>query len=198
MIYIYGAGGHGKVALHTLIQSGKQVNNFIDDDACGQLCGISIRPHTELQDLYSGTIHFAIGDNTIRSHLQTQWHNIGVLAETATHPNAIIYSSANIGLGCLVAAGSVIGPDTHIGDGCIINHNAVVDHDCNIGNFCHIAPTAALGGNVSIGEKCLIGAGATILPLLTIGHNVTVGAGAVVTHNLPNDCTVVGCPARPK
>lgn len=199
MICIYGAGGHGKVALHTLTQSGKQVRNFIDDDASGQLCGIPIisLSHTQLQKLRPDSVHFAIGNNAIRSHLQTHLHNMGILSETAIHPHSIVYSSASIGLGSLVAAGSIIGPDTHIGDGCIINHNAVVDHDCIIGNFCHIAPAATLGGNISIGEQCLIGAGATILPFLTIGRNVTVGAGAVVTRSLPDNCTVVGCPAQP-
>ncbi|UJS26660.1 hypothetical protein [Thiothrix winogradskyi] len=41
-IYIYGAGGHGKVAFHTLTQSGTQVENFIDDKARGRLCGLPI------------------------------------------------------------------------------------------------------------------------------------------------------------
>lgn len=198
LLYIYGAGGHGKVAFHTLTQSGKSVENFIDDKARGELCGISILSPSQLQELYSYTIHFAIGNNAIRRCLQRQWHSVGILPQTAIHPRATIYPSAKIGLGSLITAGTIIGPDTFIGDGCIINHNAVVDHDCVIGDFCHIAPTVTLGGGVTLGRECLIGAGATILPYLTIGHNVTVGAGAVVTKNLPDNVTVVGCPAQTK
>lgn len=197
-IYIYGAGGHGKVAFHSLTQSGKQVETFIDDKARGRLCGLPILSPPELQDLYPYTIHFAIGNNTIRSRLQNEWRSVGILPETAIHPRSAIYPGASIGLGSLITAGSIIGPDTHIGDGCIINHNAVVDHDCVVGDFCHIAPSATLGGGVTVGKQCLIGAGATILPYLSIGHNVTVGAGAVVTRNLPDNATVIGCPARPK
>lgn len=197
MIYIYGAGGHGKVAFHTLTQSGKQVKAFIDDKARGYLCGISIISPSEIQALYSHVIHFAIGNNAVRSCLQNEWHNIGILSETAIHPHSTVYPSTTIGLGSLITAGSIIGPDTHLGDGCIVNHNAVVDHDCIIGDFCHIAPSATLGGGVTIGKQCLIGAGATILPYLTLGNNVTVGAGAVVTHNLPDNIIVIGCPARP-
>lgn len=197
-IYIYGAGGHGKVAFHTLIQSGKQIENFIDDNEHGQLCGISILSPPELQDLYPYSIHFAIGSNTIRNRLQNEWRSVGILPETAIHPRATVYPGASVGLGSLITAGSIIGPDVRIGDGCIINHNATVDHDCIIGEFCHIAPAATLGGGVTVGKQCLIGAGATILPYLTIGHHVTVGAGAVVTHDLPDNVTVVGCPARPK
>ncbi|WP_020558616.1 acetyltransferase [Thiofilum flexile] len=198
MIYIYGAGGHGKVAFHTLIQSGKQVGYFIDDKAQGDLCGIPILAPTQIMESRTYTIHFAIGNNAIRSRLQNQWHNIAIIPETAIHPHATIYPGASIGLGSLITAGSIIGPDAQLGTGCIINHNAVIDHDCVIGDFCHIAPTVTLGGGVTIGKQCLIGAGATVLPYLTIGNNVTVGAGAVVTHNLPDNIIVVGCPAQPK
>ena len=198
MICIYGAGGHGKVAFHTLFQSGKKINFFIDDRAQGDLCGIAICAPIKLKELSFYTIHFAIGNNVIRCQLQTQWHNAGILAETAIHPTAIIYPETSIGLGSLIAAGSIVGPNTHIGNGCIINHNAVVDHDSIIGDFCHVAPSATLGGGVTIGKQCLIGAGATILPYLNIGHNVTIGAGAVVTHDLPDNIIVMGCPARPK
>lgn len=196
-IYIYGAGGHGKVAFHTLTKSGTTVEHFIDDKARGEWCGIAILPPLQLQDLCPCSVHFAIGNNSIRSRLQCEWSRLGVAAETAIHSCSTVYPGTSIGAGSLIAAGSIIGPDTHIGDGCIINHNAVVDHDCIIGNFCHIAPAANLGGGVTLGRECLVGAGATILPYLTIGDNVTVGAGAVVTKNLQNNVTVVGCPARP-
>ncbi len=198
MLFIYGAGGHGKVAFHTLIESGKPVENFIDDKVRGQLCGVPVLPPAEFRNLHTCAIHFSIGNNAIRSRLQTEWHNTGILPETAIHPRAVVYPGVSIGLGSLITAGSIIGPDAKIGDGCIINHNATVDHDCHIGAFCHIAPAATLGGGVNIGKQCLIGAGATILPCLKIGNKITVGAGAVVTHDLPDHVTVIGCPARLK
>ena len=85
-VYIYGAGGHGKVVFHTLTQNQQTVTAFIDDNAHGQLCGIPIlSPPEILQDLHPYTIHFAIGNNSIRHRLQTDWRSSGVLAETAIH-----------------------------------------------------------------------------------------------------------------
>lgn len=47
-----------------------------------------------------------------------------------------------------------------------------------------------------IGDNVMIGAGACILNNVRIGRNVRIGANAVVTHDVPDDCTVAGVPAR--
>ena len=47
-----------------------------------------------------------------------------------------------------------------------------------------------------IGDNCCIGARAIIMPGVTVGNEVVVGAGAVVTKDVPNNCIVVGNPAR--
>ena len=41
-----------------------------------------------------------------------------------------------------------------------------------------------------------MGAGAKILGNIEIGSNVKIGANSVVLHNIPDDSTVVGVPAR--
>ena len=197
MIYIYGAGGHGKVVFHTFASSGHSVAAFIDDKASEKFCGLPIINSQLLSASESHTIHFAIGDNRIRSELQNKWDKAGIRAETVIHGNAVVYSETGIGYGCLVAAGSIVGPGAVIGNGTIINHNSVVDHDCSIGDFCHIAPSATLGGGVEIGNQSLVGANATILPTRKIGSRVVIGAGAVVISDVPNDSVVVGCPAQP-
>lgn len=194
--YIYGAGGHGKVVFHTFASGGKLIQAFIDDKANRTLCDVPVLSPSDMRVVFPCSVHFAIGNNPIRHHLQTTWQRRGATAETALHREATIYPTATIGAGSLVAAGVVVGPDAKIGEGCIVNHNATVEHDCVIGDFCHIAPAATLCGGVTLGTQCLVGAGATILPYLVIGDFVTIGAGAVITDNLPDGVTVIGCPAR--
>ena len=46
-----------------------------------------------------------------------------------------------------------------------------------------------------IKKGAIIGSNATILPV-TIGVNAEVGAGAVVTRDVPDNCIVVGNPAK--
>lgn len=53
-------------------------------------------------------------------------------------------------------------------------------------------------GNASpiIGDNVTVGANVVIIGGITIGNNVIIGAGAVVTKSIPDNCVVVGNPAR--
>ena len=51
-------------------------------------------------------------------------------------------------------------------------------------------------GGPIIGKNCIIGAGACVLGEITIGDNVNIGANAVVLEDVPENCTVVGVPAK--
>lgn len=192
-VFIYGAGGHGKVALFALLAEGAIVAGFLDDKVRGEFCGLPVFSPSEAA---GNPIHFAIGDNLIRQRLQEAWCGRGYVARTIINPLACVYSGAQVGCGSLILPHAVLGPDARIGDGCIVNHNAVIDHDCVVGAFCHVAPGAILGGGVQVGETCLIGAGSVILPGIVIGNSAVIGAGAVVTRDVADGGVVVGNPAR--
>ena len=51
-------------------------------------------------------------------------------------------------------------------------------------------------GRVEIGDRVFVGANATILMNTKIGSDVIIGAGSVVTKDIPDNCIVVGNPAR--
>lgn len=47
-----------------------------------------------------------------------------------------------------------------------------------------------------IGDNVTVGANASIIGNVIIGNNVTIGAGTVVVKDVPDNCVVVGNPAR--
>lgn len=77
----------------------------------------------------------------------------------------------------------------------------VVKH---IGRNCTVLPMVLFGKKmpdedfecIEVGDNCYFGTGCTILGPCKIGNNVTIGAGAVVTHDIPDGCTVAGVPAK--
>ena len=83
----------------------------------------------------------------------------------------------------------------HNGLGCVVHERIRIDNNMLVyqnvtlggGNGC-AAPI--VGGNV------IIGAGACVLGNVSIDDNVKIGANAVVLSDVPDNCTVVGIPAR--
>lgn len=106
-----------------------------------------------------------------------------------------------------------------IGDNCAIEQNV---HIISKGMPLHIGANTTISANVfisnvnhqyiditksvmnqpliqkktSIGEGCLIGFGVAILPGTTLGSHCIVGANSVVTGIFPDNCVIVGSPAR--
>ena len=203
MIHLIGTGGHGKVVLDALLETGAPPTHILPRDGRATLDGqdwMGLRIQTpETSDTMAGqTFHVAVGDGASRQRLTAQAVQAGGRGLTLIHPRAVVSRFATLGDGVFVAALAVAGPDAQLDDGVIVNHGAVVDHDCRIGAFSHLAPNSSLGGGVRVGVRCLIGAGAVILPGVSLGDDVVIGAGAVVTRDVASNQTWAGVPATPK
>lgn len=190
-IFVYGAGGHGRVVLDAL-HSGRRapfVRHLVDDDP--ELHGQVLLGHpiTSPRDIGNERGFIAIGDNASRREVASRYK--GRLVVIA-HPAAILAADAVVGEGTVLMAGSIVHSGCRIGENVIINTAASVDHDCEIEDGVHIAPGCRLCGDVRVGNGTLLGAGTIVVPGIRIGKDVLVHAGQTVTSDVPDGATVRG------
>lgn len=203
---IFGAGGHAKVTMASLLSRGfKQIKIFDDDPAKMKMNLLGYAISGVRADLLAyqhkntqAHLIVAIGIDHIRKKIYDELSAYNIKLGQAIHVDATITPGVSLGKGLMIMARAVLNPNAQVGDNTIINTGAIIEHDCNIGSHSHIAPGAILCGGVTVGELTLIGAGAIILPGITIGNNCVVAAGAVVSQDVIDGKKVMGIPAKIK
>ncbi|MDO8412669.1 MAG: serine acetyltransferase [Gallionellaceae bacterium] len=92
---------------------------------------------------------------------------------------------ANIGKGFTIHNFSgIFICEATIGENCIVFQNVTIGH------------LRGQPGPPRLGNNVFLGAGAKVLGQITLGNNVAVGANSVVIGDVPDNCTVMGVPAR--
>lgn len=198
-VAIVGYSGHAYVIIDILLNAGRMVTAYCDQEQKNQnpfhlnYLGSEGEVISKLRnyDYFPCVAH-----NGIREKIYRQLSEFLGSPINAIHPRSIIAASVKMGDGVMIAANATINPLVHIGKGVICNTSVSIDHECIIGEFSHIAPGAVLCGNVKIGRNTFVGANSVIRQGIVVGDNVTIGAGTVVIRDIPDNATVVGNPQR--
>lgn len=206
-LLIYGASGLGREILD-------MINDIYRNGDKYEICGFlddGIRPGTIIDDLpvlgglsylentttpYS--IVFAVADTKIKEILYDKIKKMGgrFSFPIIIHPSSSVSKRAKVGEGVIISRFCWVTADTKLGDLVFLNTKCDIGHDSVIGDFCSIMPSVNVSGNVTVGDRTLIGVQSAILQGVKIGSDVTVGMGSKVMTDVPDNCTVMGYPAK--
>ncbi len=136
------------------------------------------------------------GFKAIRRHRRAQWfYNKGMFfiarwisQRTVRKTGIEIHPSAKLGRRVFIdhGTGVVIGATAEVGDDVVIYQGVTLGGTGKDVGKRH--PT--------IGNGVMIGAGAKVLGPIKVGDNSRIAAGSVVLHEVPENSTAVGTPAR--
>lgn len=187
-IIIVGAGGHAKVVVDAILETGElEIRGLIDKDQKKK----SVREipvlgdDTLLPELFEQGVRYAfvavgsIGNTEVREKIYQSLKKIGYELPVIVHPAAYVADNVISGEGTFVSAGAVVNPGTTLGKNVIVNTRSSIDHDCVLGDFVHVAPGAVLGGDVTLGDRTHVGMGAVVIQGANLKAGTFIKAGQV-------------------
>ena len=106
----------------------------------------------------------------------------------------IINDNCEIGCGSTIDRGSL--SNTEIGKNTFLDNQIHIAHNVKIGENTIIAGQVGVAGSSIIGNNVKIGGQAGISGHLKIGNNVDMAGGSGVIKSIPDNCKVMGYPAK--
>ena len=202
-IVIYGAGGLGR-EIYELIDEVNKYNilGFLDDGIINNKESVNIPILGGIEFLhnieYPIGVVFAISDVYVKQNIYKKILQInkGHYFPIVIAKNSYVSKRAMLSEGTIVGRYCSVSTSVQLGKFVFLNTKCDIGHDAVIGDFCSLMPSVNVSGNVSVGQRTLIGVQSAILQRIKIGSDVTVGMGSKVMTDVPDNCTVMGYPAK--
>lgn len=203
ILAIYGSGGFGREVYDIAVRRNKAtpcwsdivfIDDFRDEEAFNGTQ--SYHFDTLAPKAASYEIVIAVGEPSARETLFDKVKSAGFSLATLIDPTALISPSAEIGEGTIVCEFVSVHCNVIIGNNCVIQPYCDIGHDIIVGGSSVFSPHFAPGGHSVFGNKVYCGMASSAKEGLTFGDNAVVAMGAAVFRDVPENCVVVGNPAR--
>lgn len=151
------------------------------------------------RDLSGCDFLLTMGDNTIRTELSNRIISMGGHVPSLIHPNAVISSFAVISsVGVYISPFTYVQADSSVGSNTVLLSHVNISHTTKIGKSCFVAGGSTIGAYTNMEDFVFIGQGALSISgkVNTIGHHSYIGARSLLTHDVPSNAVVAGCPAK--
>jgi len=203
-VVVLGAGGGAKSVLwilETMNEDRRRWNilGLVDEnpELHGTLYGgLPVLGGFDWFERYRARVVHGVGSPAVRRRFAARARERKLHFIQAISPEVRYSRFVTFGVGCVVAAGTILTSNIAVGSHCMINLSCTIGHDAVIEDFCTLAPGVHVSGHVRLEEAADVGAGAVIIPGKRVGRGSVIGAGAVVTSDIPPGSVAVGVPAK--
>lgn len=136
---------------------------------------------------------------------ETAWRKQAIIDQTGAplerfvtliHPTSYVASTVTIGRGTVVAQNCVLMAGASIGDHVKMLPNATISYGSSIASYSTVSSGVVTLADVKCGLSCYLGANVAIKERITVGDYCILGMGTIVIRNVPDNCVMVGNPAR--
>ena len=180
ILLIVGCGGHGRAVAEAAAMTGEWTDIVFADDAYPvqqksgdwRIIGSTGQMPQLARNCQAAIV--AIGNQAVRQRLTDALAALDIPLATIVHPRAWVSALAEVGVGCAIMAGAVVGACARLGRGVIVNANATADHDAVLGDFAHLGVGVQLAGGVIVEDRAWLQAGSCA------GYRVRVPADAIL------------------
>jgi sugar O-acyltransferase (sialic acid O-acetyltransferase NeuD family) len=206
-IVIIGAGGTGRGVIDIIesinqIQPQYEVLGYIIEPKYGapgnMVYNRPILGSFDWLGEHSGEVEAicAIGPTDLKLKLVKRAEEMGVRFCNIISPLAYISPSISMGVGNIVGAFVVLGPDVHLQNHIFVNHSCAIGEDTEIEDYVTISPVTNIAGSSKISKGVFVSVGVTVIDRIKIGEWSMIGGGSSITRDVPPNTTVVGVPGR--
>ena len=204
-VIVYGTGGYGEIFYHEACLFGAiEIAAFTVDrlymDA-SEFCGLPVIPFEDVKMVYPPEAYEMMVLTSpkrirTRKEMYLKAKALGYNLANYVSPRAIIEPGVQMGDNNIIFADAFIGHHTVLGNDNIIRQKVYLGHQSEMMDHNIIVAGCTLGGCSRIGNLSFFGLGMVGRDKVKYGDEVFVGLGSVVTKDVEDYATVIGCPAK--
>jgi sugar O-acyltransferase (sialic acid O-acetyltransferase NeuD family) len=116
--------------------------------------------------------------------------------ETLIHPSASILLDVEIGPGCIIHPGVIVGQESVLEGFNLVFTNTIVASRNHLGKFSMLTSLVSLTNKVRIGRSAFIGTASAVAEGVSIGAGAMIAMGSLVNKDVPIGVNAMGNPIR--
>ena len=204
-LIVYGAGCYGEIFYHEVcMYNSVEIVAFTVNQAyldTPEFCGLPVVPFEEVKKVfppeeYDMVVLTSPKKIRTRKDMYVKAKELGYNLANYVSPRAIIEPGVIMGDNNIIFSDAFIGHHAILGNDNIIRQKVYLGHQSEMKDHNIIVANCTLGGRSKIGSLSFFGLGMVGRDCVSYGDEAFVGLGSVVTKDVEDYATVVGCPAK--